>query len=410
MIFSQITGIFNKLVSNFIWRLPITKAGMKRRLRLNDVENIVSHLRAEHSDNELIERVNSVFKRRNLNLESLNPQFWIYLKNVIQADSLPHDSHEIVSTYGIRNLTVDELLSIYSICIRFGLFILGNDIREIAWLNFKKKVESKSSGNDTSGKLPVSIIEDNIPLDRIDTIFSFFQSSSKEKSRQYNDKQFKEYIRGKRVAVVGPKPSSNSDGVAIDSFDIVVRCNYRGQIMLDDNKRHKGGRCDISYFNGEQAVFLFENFDLEPMKNIRWLKFKSKNSEIRFKRLIGKNVPFAGTYKRYDQFLFNGTLNSLPNLLLDLLINDPTLIKVFHFDLQLTARREKNYYPDSWGRNDSELEHFRKTFVNHDPITQYKFLQKLYQNEKIEGDIIFDTLMKSGLNVYIENLNKVFGV
>ena len=65
------------------------------------------------------------------------------------------------------------------------------------------------------------------------------------KYRKKNE-SFKKLIEGKTIAIVGPAPSNEQTGNEIDSFDIVIRINYRGKDKLGDIKEFLS-RTDISY-------------------------------------------------------------------------------------------------------------------------------------------------------------------
>ena len=44
------------------------------------------------------------------------------------------------------------------------------------------------------------------------------------------------------------------------------------------------------------------------------------------------------------------------------------------------------------------------SFLNHDPLCQHEYLKKLYENEKVFGDKIFDKIMKLNTHDYLEKL------
>ncbi len=62
------------------------------------------------------------------------------------------------------------------------------------------------------------------------------------------DVSYSEYLKGKKVSIVGPAPSviGSKQGARIDRSDVVVRTNQALPIM-DDIKHDIGTRCDVIY-------------------------------------------------------------------------------------------------------------------------------------------------------------------
>jgi hypothetical protein len=71
--------------------------------------------------------------------------------------------------------------------------------------------------------------------------------------RSTDDSAFRDLIRGKTVAVVGPSESNVHQGAAIDAHDIVIRTKYTTRSALDHDTQ--GSRTDIAYY-AERAVAL----------------------------------------------------------------------------------------------------------------------------------------------------------
>lgn len=70
---------------------------------------------------------------------------------------------------------------------------------------------------------------------------------------EYDHRSFREWVRGKRVIVVGPapyllEPSWADWGAVIDSYDIVVRIK-NGFLLEERHWPHLGRRCDVLYTN-----------------------------------------------------------------------------------------------------------------------------------------------------------------
>ena len=50
----------------------------------------------------------------------------------------------------------------------------------------------------------------------------------------------------------------------------------------------------------------------------------------------------------------------------------------------------------------------RKSFLDHDPMSQHEFLKKIYKNDKITGDSRFDEVMKLDTFEYLKKLEDIY--
>ena len=123
-----------------------------------------------------------------------------------------------------------------------------------------------------------------------------------------------------------------------------------------------------------------------------------------FKRLIvdGVNVEnFNGrNLERVDRVLFNGSLTSIQNIVLDLFNFNPKEIFLYHFDVMLTKERIAGYYPKE---NDGENLHLYmiNSFIGHDPVTNFLILKSFWQQGFIKGDLRFENVMKMETKDYM---------
>lgn len=100
-----------------------------------------------------------------------------------------------------------------------------------------------------------------------------------------------------------------------------------------------------------------------------------------------------------DAYLLSGTLNAIPNAIVDLLRFLPREIKIYSSDLMLTHDYRQGYAQNS-SRNIS------LGFIIHDPIAQYNILHCLWRHGAITGDARFISIMEMGAEVYIAELQK----
>lgn len=128
------------------------------------------------------------------------------------------------------------------------------------------------------------------------------------------------------------------------------------------------------------------------------------------------NFTHHGPHTRVTEWrhhpVFKGSFNLMPIVALDLALFDIESIKVYHSDLMLTVSRQKGYYPVSFKRfNDigSMKQVMLSGSINHDPIQQYRTLNSLWRNEQISGDARFLEVMEMGLDLYLCELERVYG-
>ena len=99
--------------------------------------------------------------------------------------------------------------------------------------------------------------------------------------------------------------------------------------------------------------------------------------------------------------MYHGSLNLLPNILLDLVRFNAKSIKVFHSDLYLTLIPSKGYYENF---NNEVITAIRGFSFSHDPLTQYFITNTLWKNNKIFGDQYFENVMTLDALTYMKIL------
>lgn len=232
------------------------------------------------------------------------------------------------------------------------------------------------------------------------------QDISRESVKRFDNSDFSDYLIGKSIAIVGPARTNAQDAEEIDSHDLVVRLNHSYEGKGTDLK-YKGLRTDITCFNGEQGEnFMRERDGLLPSE-VTWGCFKepSSISDVKEKN---KNARAHIIFYRPQ---FHGSYNMIPIVVLDLAIFAADSLKIYHTDLMLTVGRQKGYYPAKFNRSDdivSMQQTFRTSSIVHDPIQQYRTLNRLWSNGKITGDARFVEVMKIGLDAYLFELERVY--
>lgn len=218
---------------------------------------------------------------------------------------------------------------------------------------------------------------------------------------------YREFLEHKSVAIVGPAPTENMDATEIDGRQAVIRMNYSATLKCCDDL-HKGKNTHASYFNGEQAGAIRCEQDGKLPRELEWACFKSSNAALLFEQL-NPELRCRETYRFDGECSFHGSYNMIPLVVLDLALLGVSNAKIFHTDLMLTRARAKNYYPESFGRDDENAAKiFRISSMVHDPVLQYRTLNRLWERGKLDGDEAFSRVMEMGLNQYLFELERAY--
>ena len=119
--------------------------------------------------------------------------------------------------------------------------------------------------------------------------YDSYNKSSKIDADSINN-DFKKLIHKKNIALVGPVDSKENNAEEIDSFDIVVRLDYSYYLKGCD-KRFKGLKTDITYFNA-QEIKKFFTYSKDPFpQDLKYVCIKNK-SYLQIIRNINPNISF----------------------------------------------------------------------------------------------------------------------
>lgn len=347
-------------------------------------------------------------------------------------EGLQNDLVKQISDVELSKVQIRDFIHFYSLSLRTGLFNIGfslrNHAREAA---YQRLVNGKSQ---TLADLKYGIAAytefygyDNInkyytSINRLDSNFEFqikclkkIHSGISDNCTDENDLSYSNLIKGKNIAVVGPAKVLNEDADEIDSYDIVVRCNFKEDgVGIDET--FNGVRSDVSYLNGAISDFILNEKELNWPSQIKWVVCKvpehAKGISRKLQPLYKRNNKFL--YSRsltlYNEALFHGTLNAIPNIVLDLLQFQPKNLKVFHADLNLTVDRTEGYKSVEWSKEVKKKSRFLiAASRTHEPLTQYNLLHGLWRMGKITGDNPFNRVMDMGEKNFMNELQKKYG-
>jgi len=215
------------------------------------------------------------------------------------------------------------------------------------------------------------------------------------------DLDFWKYVNSKTVAVVGPCSNSMANGPEIDSFDIVVKFNFKG--FEGFAPETFGERCDVAYYINSDLKKIIKSYDFKDISS--GLKF------ICHRQFFSSLAPDYGVEGKSRRFLydrdgdmnpfFKSSPNAVQKCLLDLLLFKPSRVKLFNINLYIEDTTVKAY------RNKSPIT--PHSFITHDKVSNFVFLQHLFKHGYIETDVILSSILSGSEEHYVECLQKNFG-
>lgn len=234
-------------------------------------------------------------------------------------------------------------------------------------------------------------------------------------SKKYfcKNSKFKELIRNKRVALVGPANYLTlfNWGEIIDSYDVVARIN-RGMELIDSFPNALGSRTDVLYNcliekNDNGGVISLRNLKKNKVKWVCSHLHSDANGNV-FKNKLHPEVKLLTILKlryflnlhihEYENYSFlNSQIKCRANTgfsaIFDLLDNEAkeVFISGFSFFLDSFVKGYKK------GSKRSEEEFAKECFMSkrHDQKNQWGFLKSQQNNPKL----VFDPILKEILNL-----------
>ena len=145
------------------------------------------------------------------------------------------------------------------------------------------------------------------------------------KNHFFNEK-YHDYIKNKKISVVGVSEGLKKNANKIDKADIVVKFNYFSNKYYS-NKNTQSKRCDVSYYS-DYFLNNKKNLLLKSKNNLKYLVFKlnKKNNynSLPKNKIIKVNI--------FDSLIL-GTPSILINSVIDLISYSPREIKIFNSTL-----------------------------------------------------------------------------
>ena len=309
------------------------------------------------------------------------------------------------------------LLELYALILEYGLYSIGCIIRrQAAKLVLEEGFNNKSSQNiierylsasfeegeyaelqDSLEKL-IAINRDNKEILLLDFLLHKIiikKSNKKIIKDKYIDRNYLEIIKGKRVAIVGPSPTNLMNGKEINTFDVIVRFNYKGENL---STNYYGSRTDISYFNGANSKDLEKKYKGLDVGGLKAAVYKVSVAENLLNCKCNRRMPLL-----IEHFMLDNSPYAFPNVFADLLLYRPSEIKVFSIDMFLTNKRDISYGV----LNKSFWDEFYPK-AGHDPYSDYLFTEFLYSNNFISVDSKLKKILDLGIADYMMELQEIY--
>ena len=412
--------IYSYLKYFFFTKLNYRAKYTRLIVRTNEYRRYLNTKIHVHSlDNDLL--LTKLLKRKIKNISSLdidlNDSWWKSFFAVLKnrkahcLNNLAKDLMYETSDLNFRRLNHRELLEIYALCIEFGLY-------ESACI-FRTKINKKALKCLDHGECQHSDISMLIPLfesnnkgykkfilnktneknTNIDYVFlSFFLHklgflNQNIEIKDYLDPEFDSLVRNRRVAIVGPAINGEKNGNDIDSYDIVIRFNYKGEAFTS-RKEYIGERTDVSYYNFGNMKDIRDNYSGKIPDGLIAAVFKLQKIKW-FSGGAHKRV-----YSSYiDKLILNGHANALEYLISDLLLYSPSKIKVFSLDMRLSNEKLNSY-----GTLSSNALKKRFPNIDHDPFSQFTLMKRVYEQGLIDVDNGLKKVLSLDVCKYMEKL------
>lgn len=212
----------------------------------------------------------------------------------------------------------------------------------------------------------------------------------------------RELVQGKSIAIVAPVDVGLDNGSEIDSFDVVIRFNYRGLEGYDT--RRFGSRTDISMLI--QKDLPKGEIDQRQVERLNTLKLLlvDNSASLANPTIRAVSSPVHLRYPTADAFtnpFVKGSANAAQRALMDWLRFSPSRVKVFNANFFCENRTVPVYRKANYAALD---------FVRHDPVSNFVIVKRLFEFGVIEADEVLGSILRMTPTQYISRLHSQYGV
>jgi hypothetical protein len=324
----------------------------------------------------------------------------------------------------LKSLSTNILLHLYQYYRYFGDFRVANYLREYMLLGFISEQSSLRTVSPLALQAYLeldkpeyisTIIEekkikyfDRIIVNEILSV-SYLMMGDNEKANLLwknkftsSDNMFFDQISGKSVAVVGPGKNDKVQGDDIDSYDFIIRTNYRIGSNYPESKY--GNRTDISYYNHARISSDFEEVR-NATKKLSWVVLKSQCDEGKYNRFVDNNIFTRTSYTAHQFFFHDAAPMGIQNIISDLMRFSPKVIKIYNSNFYNTA----NTYSENYRKIPLNADFISESLRIHEPFSGFRFIQNMVNRGLCKVDTMTNDAVKISVDKYAENINQYYG-
>lgn len=345
-----------------------------------------------------------------------NPKFVRFLRKIEKNEGLNTKNNQEIISFLDPKYGFGPIINLYNLCFYYGNLEVLCKIRETALLALNKnhntsilsldkyliKTQTLALAELGKDKELFNLIINNFSLISADKeLYSnlYFQLSPKyrevlEAPDLELDYSFNSLVSGKTVAIVGPAASSTKSGNEIDSFDIVIRINFKGNKNFGDPIMN-GERIDISYYNYGTTANLDESIFQGSL--LSYVVPMNSTSYIKTNEKVRENT--------YSPRVLNGIPNMIQKIVFDILLYNPSSVKIFNCNFYAGKSIYDSSYQDM-KKNELTI----RNLALHDQWTQVCYIRNLYRNGLIQVDESCKNILDMSCKEYFLNLKSNFTI
>jgi hypothetical protein len=220
---------------------------------------------------------------------------------------------------------------------------------------------------------------------------------------------YKEYLEGKNVAIVGPTSSIEKLGQEIDDHDVVIRPKFKKK-FIEDNIELLGSKTNVSYYQYESSNSAIDYASLEHLDYI-------VNSSAKIIETLNNNITKKTRALEFNfNRLWSGYTTHLQKILLDIILNkeDTNNIKIFNFNFFIS----KNMFLPNY-RGNPRLNSSDYTSTNlhklwtlhswHDNLSNWKVTKVLVNKYKIMTTDEINELLNYTDDEFMSRMDSLYG-
>ncbi len=228
----------------------------------------------------------------------------------------------------------------------------------------------------------------------IDTILRFNNLKKKKINLNILDNQFKEYVAGKELSILGPLANKISLKNKKLNNSLIIRFKNNNFLKKSDYSPN------IIYLNGSasKAYYKKKNYILKK-KKLTWVIYIHKHlykmyyKKNRLKHRFADNTA-ANLFTCFTE------LNLLQKVIFDLILFNPKKISLYNFDIKLSKNTKIGYGVYDTLKKQKKI---KMSFL-HNQIIMFDFINFFYREKKINLDKRLKKIITSGKDNYLKQL------